>query len=292
MNWNDLQTVLAIAECGSIRAAAKQLGVSHVTVSRHLSEMEDQLAVRLFDRVHGGYIPTGAGEEMVDTARRMRAEVEDVSRKITGRDRALTGAVRVAVPGFLVDGLLMPELAKFRSRFSNIEIELVSGYEAVFLSKREADVAVRLCKSPDGDLVGDRIAEMAFAVYGCEADVKALKQGKPLSVIGEDDGRQVPVWWPAKNRDFVRTMRTNDPDHTYRAIKAGLGVGRIACCVGDLDPDLCRMPLPFEISKTGLWLLTHRDLQRTARIVAFIGFLRDALSTKTALIEGVKNRSG
>jgi DNA-binding transcriptional LysR family regulator len=117
IDWNDFRVVVAIADAGAIRAAAKRLGVSHATVSRHLQEVEARLKVRLFDRMKEGYVPTPAGEDVIETAHKMDDEAAILSRRIAGRDHALEGIVRVTAPAFLAEALLAAPLAQFRSLY-------------------------------------------------------------------------------------------------------------------------------------------------------------------------------
>lgn len=290
IDWNDFRVVVAIADTGAIRTAAKRLGVSHATVSRHLKDLETRLKVRLFDRMKEGYVPTAAGEDFVRTAHKMDDEAAILSRRIAGRDHALEGVIRVTVPAFLAEALLIPSLAEFRSLYPRVELQLIAGYEHLDLSKREADVAVRIYDKPPETLIGYRLADIAFAVYGVKQYVARAKRRQPLSVVSEDDGRERPKWWPAR-WEMDQRIRVNDPILSFALIRAGLGVGRLACCIGDLEPALFRLPDPFPVGATGLWLLTHRDLRRTARIRAFADFLAEALRRQRALLEGREIRS-
>jgi len=291
LDWNDFRVVAAIADKRTVRAAAKRLGVSHATVSRHLNDLEARLKVRLFDRMREGYAPTAAGEDVIETANRMDDEAAFLSRRITGRDYALEGAVRVTAPAFLAEVLLISALAEFRSLYPQIELQLVTGYEHLDLGRREADVAIRITEKPPETLIGYRIADIAFAVYGAKEDVARAGRVRPLSVVAEDDGRERPRWWPARWQ-IERTIRSNDPIVTCELISAGFGVGRLACCVGDIQPELSRLPQPFPVATTGLWLLTHDDLRRTARIRVFTQFLAKAMLQVPPLARGTPPARG
>ena len=93
--WDDLKTVLAIAEAGSLSGAARGLGVSHATVFRRLGAIEDRFGVKLFDRDAGGYTPTPAGEDVAQAAKRMESEVVGVERRVVGRDLLPSGSLRI-----------------------------------------------------------------------------------------------------------------------------------------------------------------------------------------------------
>jgi len=285
ISWDDFRVVVAVVETGAIRAAATRLGISHATVSRHLRDLEMRLKVRLFDRMKEGYVPTAAGKDVVLTAQKMDDEAKILSRRIVGRDRALEGSVRVTLPAFLAETLLVAALAQFRSLYPRVELQVIAGYEHLDLSKREADVAVRIHDKPPDTLVGYRLADIAFAIYGVKQYVDRVQRAQSLSVVAEDDGRDRPRWWPAR-WEIDQLTRVNDPALGCALIRTGLGIGRLACCIGDREPTLFRLPLPFPVSSTGLWLLTHRDLRRTARIRAFVDFLSEAMRGRRALLEG------
>jgi DNA-binding transcriptional LysR family regulator len=285
-NYRDLRVALAVARSGSLRKAARQLQVSHATVSRHLADLESGLGVRLFERLGDRYVATGAGEDICAVALRVEEEVSGLSRRIAGRDQSLTGIVRVTAPAFLVEPVLMPALTEFCDIHQGIEIQVVSGLTHMNLSKREADLALRVCSSAPADLVGYRLADLAFAVYGIKSDLERCRRREPLAIVAEDDDRAAPAWWPAKASGVSRRMRANDPSIALSAIRSGLGIGRLACCVGDRLQELHRLPPPFAPDSCGLWLLTHRDLRHTARIRAFLDFMTRSIRGKRDLLEG------
>ncbi|MEN8196747.1 MAG: LysR family transcriptional regulator, partial [Pseudomonadota bacterium] len=165
MDWDDLRFFLAVAHKGSIRAAAAALGVNHSTVSRRIDGFERKLGVRLFERLPTGYLVTPAGEDMMQSARRMEEEAAAIDRRVAGRDHRLSGPLRVTMPDSLAQKLLMPDIVAFSDRHPEIELELVISYVFADLNKREADVAIRMANDPPGHLVGRRVVRQAKAVY-------------------------------------------------------------------------------------------------------------------------------
>jgi molybdate transport repressor ModE-like protein len=162
VDWDDLRTFLAVARTGSLTEAARGLGVSYSTVSRRLAALEGGLGARLFDRNDAGYALTSAGNEMLESARRMEAEFDALSRRVRGRDARLSGRVRVATTDALASSF-MPELAAFSRRFPDIEIDLLSTPEPAELAMREAEVALLVTDRPPPDLVGRRLARLCAA---------------------------------------------------------------------------------------------------------------------------------
>ena len=165
-NWDDLRVFLAVARAGSLSGAARTLGVNHSTVFRRIGAFEAALGVRLFERQPGGYLLTPAGEELRDGALRVEEEIANLSRKVAGQDLRLSGTVRVTTIDMLAFGLLPRHLAGFRDAYPGIEVDLVVGNATLNLSRREADVALRVGNAPAETLVGRRVGRLAFAVYG------------------------------------------------------------------------------------------------------------------------------
>lgn len=90
IRWDDLQIVAAIAETGTLSGAGRQLGISHTTVFRRLTTMENQLGVALFERSRTGYTPSAAGEDLFAVARRVQTDINGVERRLAGKDLKLS----------------------------------------------------------------------------------------------------------------------------------------------------------------------------------------------------------
>lgn len=288
-NWDDLRLFLAVARAGSLSGAARALGVNHSTVFRRIGAFEEMLGVRLFDRQPNGYVLTAAGEEMRDTALRIEEEITALGRKITGQDLRLSGTVRITTVDMLALGLLPRHIASFRRTYPGIEVELIVGNVTLNLSRREADVALRVGNEPPETLFGRRVGRLAFAVYG-SASAYANSTGTRLEEqpwIGFDAEHEALVRRFAHFLPEVRPVyRVNSVAAAIAAARAGIGLAPLPCGLADLDPDLVRIaPLPDTFT-LDLWLLTHEDLRRTARIRAFLDFLAAALAKEAPLLEG------
>jgi len=289
-NWDDLRVFLAVARAGSLSGAARTLGVNHSTVFRRIGAFEELLGVRLFERLPNGYLLTPAGEELRDGALRVEEEIDGLARKVTGQDLRLSGTVRVTTIDMLAFGLLPRHLARFRDAYPGIEVDLVVGNATLNLGRREADVALRVGNAPPETLVGRRVGRLAFAVYGSDG-YRARRPQPDLALddwIGFDSEHEALVRRFARFLPEVRpALRTNSVAAALSAAKAGLGLAPLPCGLADLEPDLVKVaPLPDDFS-LDLWLLTHEDLRRAARIRAFLDFLAGALAKEAPLLEGL-----
>ena len=289
-NWDDLRYFLAVARKGSIRGAAILLGVNHSTVSRRIDAFEKKLDVRLFERLPSGYFITQAGEEMLQSAERIEGEVNTINRRVIGRDMRLSGVLRVTLHDALAQKLLMPDLVAFSQAYPGIDLEILVSHSMANLSRREADIAIRISNDPPDTLVGRRILKLFTAIYASEDYLRHHDLddgGCALTWTGWNDKVRDPQWVcqspypkaPARHRIF-------SPLTQLEAAKAGLGLSILPCFLGDTEPTLRRLPPATATPSRDIWILTHEDLRHTARVNKFVDFIAKAILAKRDLLEG------
>ena len=288
LGWDDLRVALHVARSGSLRKAARALGVSHSTVLRRVAVLEAAAGVRLFERKAERYELTSAGQDAFDTARELEEVVTALERRVEGRDLRLSGPIRVTLADPVLPAVL-PVIKAFGALYPDISVTLSAGVGYADLSQREADVALRIAAEPPPDLVGRRVAELACAVYGTERYLK----GRPIRDLGRLDW---VGFGPASGLAFARWKATHYPKARLAlevesswvirdAVDADLGVALVPCALGDTMPGWRRLKLVPEVAAP-LWILTHRDLRATARVRVLRDFLFDAISRERALYEG------
>jgi DNA-binding transcriptional LysR family regulator len=292
LHWDDLRLVLAITEAGSLAGAGRRLGVSHATVFRRLGEIETRLGVGLFNRSRRGYAATVAGEEAAAAARRVEAEVLAVERRLAGRDLRPSGRLRVTTTDTLLAGIFAKVCTEFRQAFPDISLEIAVSNQLFSLSKREAEVAIRPAAAPPESLVGRKIAVIAQAVYGAPGLVRALGRKPDLGAapwVGPDEAMaygQLERWMAAEGYDAACSLRVDSMLGMAAAAAEGAGLTVLPCYLGDADRRLRRIAPPIEELATDLWLLTHPDLRRVARIRAFLDFTAEAAKARQARFAG------
>src|SRR3712207_3814882 len=171
--WDDFRLVRTIAEAKGLAGAAERLGVNHSTVFRRLGQLEEALGTKLFERHRTGYALTTAGEEMAALAERMDEDVASFARKLAGQALSPAGELRVTTNDTLLVHLLTPLFARFCAQCPDVRLDIVLSNQALNLSKRDADVAIRATDNPPETLVGRRAATLAWALYGRAADFPA-----------------------------------------------------------------------------------------------------------------------
>lgn len=284
IRWDDLQIVSAISETGTLSGAGRQLGMSHATVFRRLTLMEERLGVALFERSRTGYTPSPAGEDLFAVAKRVQADITGAERRLAGQDLKLSGTIRVTTTDTLFTGLLATPFERFRADYPDIELEVVISNQVHSLSKREADIAIRPTSTPPETLVGRRVGLIRQAVYG----QRRHWQGKqtPLASftghrwIGPDNhmgNSALETWMTQQGLDAFCHYRIDSMLGMQTATRAGSGVAVLPCYLGDADPELLRLTDPVQDLDIPLWLLTHPDLKRVKRIREFMAAIGENL---------------
>ena len=300
LGWDDFRLIKAVADARGLPAAAAQIGVNHSTVFRRLKQIEEALGTTLFERHRTGYALTPTGEEMVALASRLDAEITAVGRKLAGREPAPAGELRVTTPDSLLIHLLMPMFAAFRERYPDVRLDVVLSNQALNLSKRDADVAIRATDNPPENLVGRRVANIAWALYGRaadfprpgEVDEEALKERNWVS-LGESMGALKAVRFVQENIPPERVAyKINSVLGIAEAVEAGIGIGHMPCLIGDARPSLVRLAPPDPDYAADLWLLTHPDLRQSPRVRVFLDYLAAEIARHRKFIEGTESPLG
>lgn len=296
--WDDFRLVRAIAEQRSLNGAADSMGVNNSTVFRRLNALEEQLGVRIFERARSGYILTPAGEEMVSLASRMADSIVEFERRIAGQDVRPSGELRVTTTDTIFSHLVSPMFCAFARKYPDIRLDFVIENRTLNLSKRDADVAIRASVDPPETLVGRRIGNLRWGTYvskqylresNFSIDKAAEFFNPPARWIGFSDplgNTSLAKWMAANIRPEMIGVRVSAVSALVASIEAGLGIGLIPCFIGMASESLVRIPDIHPVANYGLWVLTHPDLKKAARVRAFLDFFGTELAKKRDLLEG------
>ena len=283
MEWDDFKHFLAVARSGSLSKAARVLKTSPATVGRRIAALEDRLGARLFDRAQTGYTLTESGEAIRLKAEEIEEAVLSVEREAFGRDLRATGKVRVATAEDIGAFVIAPRLDEIRRSYPGIVLELVSSWDVVNLTRREADIAVRTVRPAHGDFVVRQVGVWNCAIYvskryAAEHKLKPrLNDFRDIDIITwtEESDFRGGDWFDKNARGASVVFAANSRHVQYAACKAGLGAAILPCIAADRDPDLVRLLPPERVRSVDLWLVAHHDLIRTARVRAVMDFLAD-----------------
>lgn len=276
MHWDDLKFVLALNRSGTLVGAGKLLHVNTSTVGRRILALEQSLEARLFDRIGGGYQPTQAAMRVVACAEEIELQVNAMQRQIKGLDSRVEGAVRITALDSFLDAIVVPALPEFLQRHPGIEITLESDLRLFELTRGEADIAVRSVKPVQPEMVTRSLGLLATGFY----QLRGKTWSGHLPLIGLPDKPEHADYNErliAKVPKGKIVARANTETRITEMVKHGVGIGFVDCFVGEFEPSLERIS-GFGLSETEVWAITHIEMRRSARVVAVLDFLKDAVA--------------
>jgi len=284
-NWDDLKFFLAVARSGTLRGAADSLGINHTTLTRRLSVMEENIESRLFDRSKSGLVLNQVGENLMPYALRVEEEMTAASRMIIGQDANPNGTVYVSMPHGIAMTSLMDDFAAFADQYPNITLNLNFTNNVADLTRREADVSIRVANSINEDVAGRRLTPMSQAAYCTKEYAEKIKnnQGEGLNFIGwhEPEGDTTAKWLQQSFYPKAQLKhRVSELVPLITLASSGLGLAYLACNLADRQPNLIRAPFQKPLPYRNLWLLLHKDLRKTARIRYLVDFLAERIEQK------------
>jgi DNA-binding transcriptional LysR family regulator len=282
MNWNDLRYILAVSRTGALAAAARRLGVDDTTVARRLAVVQEASGARLYERLSDGRLQlTAAGERAVLHAERIEREVSALDSELSGADEMASGTVRVTSVPIIVNHLLVPAAPILLKRHPKLQLELIGDARDLSLTRREADLALRLARPKAGGtkVTARRVGTLRYDVYvqaSCSAgDAKML----PWVSYDEAMADLPQARWIAatidRNDERIAAVRVNDAEAVLQAVIAGVGRSLLPRVVADGEPRLRRLGNKRDAPALAreLWLLTHSELRRLGRIQAVVKWI-------------------
>ncbi len=287
MDWNLIKTFLAVAETGTLIAAAERLRLSQPTVGRHIDELEAATGLTLFMRGRRGMALTEAGLSLLDDARGMAKEADHFLLRASGRANEVSGPVRITASDIVANYLLPPILVALKDAEPGIDIELVPSNAVANLLARDADIAIRMTRPMQNDLIAVKVNDFAMGTYAHERYL--AKAGVPEAVddlaghrlVGYDRDMLILNGMKALGIEGDRslfTFRTDDQVAYWELVKAGAGVGFGARWLGRQTPELRRILPDLDIPALPMWLASHQELRTSLKIRRVMDFLREAIS--------------
>ncbi|MET1026893.1 MAG: LysR family transcriptional regulator [Dongiaceae bacterium] len=287
LNWDDLRLFLPVARIGSLTEAARVLDVSISTVARRLTQLEQSLGLSLFLRSQSGYALTADGQRLLEKAAAVEGAMMGVNRLADAE--AVAGRVRLALPEGLALHILLPRLEAFRTAHPAITLDIVTGPFSLDLTRRESDLALRLIKPVDNDLVTRRLGIMAHGVYAAP-DSRTLSKLNWLPEMRRLPIAAATAAWIEQNDGKagaeMEETAFNNLTTLAAAAAAGLGQALLPCIVGDADPRLRRLAGPEGFFVQEVWLVFHRDLRRSPRLRPVADFLAACLAEAADRLAG------
>ena len=280
IDWEDIRHFLAVAKSGTLSGAARSLKVDHATVSRRLAALEAALDVPLVDRLPRSCRLTAIGRRVLERAVEMEAGAHGIARLAKAAHAPLVGRVTLSAPPVLVAHLLAEQLARFRAAYPDIRLSLSAQGQQVSLSRREADVAVRLVRPDEVGSVMRKVGTMAFGLYA-HRSYAHLAAPERWQFIAYDQGfADMPQqsWLLGIAGDRPVACELNHISEHLIAVRAGVGMAGLPCFLGERDRDLVRIQDDVPSFARDIWLVVHRDLRKTPAVRAVMDFAAAAIS--------------
>lgn len=276
--WAEMRTALALARLGTVKAAAQQLGVHRATVNRHVDVLETAFNSPLFQRHARGYTLTDTGHELLDVAGRADEMFIDLLGRSRGRAAQLSGELIVtSLAG--VAPLVMPVVKAFVQAHPGVRIRYVASEELLRLEYGESHVAIRAGPRPQmPDYVVRPFKSIRFGLYASQTYLQARAAVDPDDLIDQDfigsldRSSSLPYMeWMREHVDRSRlVLETRDQQVINCAVDGGLGIGFVAEHDAATLSGLSAVIAPDDRWSVALWLVTHRDLRRTAKVQALL----------------------
>jgi len=275
LDWTLLQSFAAVAESGSLSAAARKLGQSQPTVGRHVRALEQALGVELFTRGPKGLIPTDAARGLIAPAEQMRDAAARLRLAAEGQDAGLAGTVRITASTVVSHFILPPIIAATRRAHPEIQIELVPSDSSENLLFREADIALRMYRPTQLDIVTAHVADQELGLYaatgfldrvGRPRTEEALKR---LEFVGFDANDTIIRAMRGAGMDVDRGffgVRCDDQAAYWHLVRAGCGVGGMQVTIGDAEPGVERVLPEMKLPALPVWLAAPSALRHSPRI--------------------------
>lgn len=299
--WDLHRSFLSVLRQGSLSAAARELDLTQPTIGRHVAELERALGVPLFVRSQSGLAPTEAALALRPHAEAMATAAAAMARVASGTADEPHGVIRLTASEIVGVEVLPPILAAFREAHPKIVIELALSNANQDLSRRAADIAVRMARPTQSALVARRLGDVLIGLYAHKSYL--ARHGTPRRV--EDLAHHALVGFDA-DASAVRAYRQtglpitrdlfalrSDSDHAQlAAVRAGFGIGGCQAAIAARTPELAPVLTGAFRYTLEMWLVMHEDLRTSRRVRLLYDHLAEALSAFAAFRPGKPARNG
>jgi DNA-binding transcriptional LysR family regulator len=282
MDWDDIKYFLAVARSGGLTVASVELNVSPATVSRRIEAFERSLNKTLFIKRQTGYLLTDDGEKVLTGVEAVESAVMKFERQTLqpSEQEPFDGLIRIAASELTASYLIAPRLNEFFKKFPLLRVELLTGIDQVNLSRRVADIALRMtppAKGEEGEHIAHALGNMNFAPY-MSSSRSNKNDWRSLPYISWDKARNhypMSAWIASAYAGVDPLLTSNSLNVQLAATRHGIGLSVLPTFVGDKDPQLVRIVLETPIVSRPLWIVYHRDLRGNKRVGAMREFLTE-----------------
>lgn len=285
LNWHDLEIFHAVLEQGSFSAAARKLGISQPTVSRHIEALEHKLGKQLFVRAAGSLEPSALAQELGQRTADMSEGMFGIRRLLDGHREVPQGIVTLSLPYGMGALVLLHALEGFEHAYPELSIDLRFGPQQSNLGRREADIDLRWSAPAEPDVITIPMGVWRFGLYAAPSYLE--RYGTPRSV-----GELGDHLFPYVDEVLMQRMLGEFESHgvtlrrfPYRCtgnllLQVFMGAsGRTLCPmpVNLQSPGTVRVLPHYAFDSPSIWLAMHSAMRRNAAIRAVWNWLAERL---------------
>jgi DNA-binding transcriptional LysR family regulator len=287
MDWDKLRVFHAVAQAGSFTHAGESLSLSPSSVSRQIAALEETLNVSLFHRHARGLQLTEQGEALYDTAKEVFAKLALAEALVSESRDKPSGPLRITTPVGFGSTWLVERMREFIERYPDIHVTMVVSEDELDVSMGEADVAVRIGRPNQPDLVQRKLITMSHAAYATPDYLR--RHGTPRNVrdldehqlIGYDETLHPPftdINWilTVGRRDGSKrspVLRVNNVYGMYRATMSGLGIASLPEYMTRGTRELVPVLPEVQGPQFDMYLVYPEELRNSKRIGVFRDFI-------------------
>jgi DNA-binding transcriptional LysR family regulator len=279
IDWDDVRIFLALARAGSLTAAARSLRVEHTTVARRVGQLEQALGLHLFDRLPRGWILTSEGEQLAGRAAQMEEQAHEFMREAAD-GVPLSGTVRLSALPSVGQEFLLPRLCAIHQRWSSVTLELVVETRVAILSRREADLALRVGRPQDPGLAARLLGHMSYGLYCGAGYIDGRAEADWRFVAPDDSLAHTPEfhWMNTLRGNRAYSLRANTLALQRDAVRMGIGVAALPHFMASADSMLERLPFDTAPPPAEIWLVVHPDVRRSPRVRLIADLVAEVVS--------------
>lgn len=286
IGWELYRSFLGVLREGSLSGAARALGLTQPTVGRHVAALEAALRVPLFTRSSSGLMPTDVALALRAHAEAMESTADALARAATSFGEDVRGVVRISASDVMGVEVLPPIVARLRQRHPALTVELALTNRVQDLLRREADIAVRMTRPGQTQLIARHIGGIELGLHahrdylarcGTPRDAGELVRH---ALIGHDRPtafiRQIAKSFPGFDRGAF-ALRTDSDLAQLALIRCGAGIGACQAALAKRDPALVRVLPKAFAGRLDMWVTMHEDLRGSPRCRAAFDALAEGL---------------
>lgn len=274
-NWDDLRVFIEVSKTLNLSKAADKLDVDQTTVYRRINRLEKKLGKKLFNRNGNSYILTSLGEGLVRKSTVLEDQMLKIDKFLEEDLSEVFGTVSITTTNVIANVVLPPLLAKFRSLYPQLQLDINVAEDFFDIYKREADLAIRSSDTVEPHVYAQKVGSGAWALYGTEGYLKRRPgyYSKDFFthnsfIAGSEKIEHIKSnkWLRTRVLEENISLKASSMESIYAAVKAGIGIGLLPCVYKNMDDSLIEISERFVNFGSPIWLITQKELIETEKM--------------------------